>query len=126
MLKSGGGIGHAEEHDSGFIESSVGDEGSFPLVAFLNLDIVISSSYVKLGEDLGVFKFVDEVGDQGEGVCISDSMAVEVLVILAGLEASILFLNEEERGSLGGFGWMDFPRTKVFVDELICGLSFLD
>ena len=125
-MKSGGGIGHAEEHDSGFIESSVGDEGSFPLVAFLNLDIVISSSYVKLGEDLGVFKFVDEVGDQGEGVCISDSMAVEVLVILAGSEASILFLNEEERGSLGGFGWTDFPRTKVFVDELICGLSFLD
>ena len=125
-LKSGGRVGHAEEHDGGFIESSVGDEGGFPLVTFLNSDIVISPSYIKLGEDLGVFKFVDEVGDQGEGVCISDSMAVEVSVILAGLEAFILFLNEEERGSLGGFGQMDFPRMKVFVDELICGLPFLD
>ena len=104
----------------------MGDEGGFPLVAFLNLDIVISPLYVKLGEDLGVFKFVDEVRDQGEGVCISDSMAIEVSVILAGLEASILFLNEEERGGLGGFGQMDFPRMKVFVDELICGLPFLD
>ena len=53
-------------------------------------------------------------------------MAVEVLVILARSEASILFLDEEERGSLGGFGWMDFPRAKVFVNEFICSLSFFD
>ena len=104
----------------------MGDEGGFPLVAFLNLDIVISPSYVKLGEDLGIFKFVDEVRNQGEGVCILDSMAVEVPVILARLEASVLFLDKEERGSLGGFGWTDFPRVKVFVNELICGFSFFD
>ena len=104
----------------------MGDEGSFPLVTLLYLDIVISPSYVKLGEDLGVFKFVDEVRNQGEGVCISDSMAIEVSVILARSEASILFLNEEERGSLGGFGWTEFPRVKVFIDELICSLLFFD
>ena len=104
----------------------MGDEGSFPLVTFLNSDIVISPSYIKLGEDLGVFKFVDEVGNQGKGVCILDSVAVEVPVILARSEAAVLLLDEEERGSLGGFGWMDFPRAKVFVDELICGLSFFD
>ena len=62
-LKSGGGVGHAEEHDSGFIESSVGNEGGLPLVAILDLDIVISPLYVKLGKDLGIFEFVDEVGD---------------------------------------------------------------
>ena len=54
-LKGGGGIGHAEEHDSGFIKSSVGDEGSFPLIALLDSDVVVSPSYVKLSEDLGVF-----------------------------------------------------------------------
>ena len=54
-LKGGGRIGHAEEHDGGFIKSSVGDEGGFPLVAFLYLNIVVSPPYVKLGEDLGVF-----------------------------------------------------------------------
>ena len=53
-------------------------------------------------------------------------MAIEVSVILAGSEASILFLNEEERGGLGGFGRTEFPRMKVFVDELICGLPFFD
>ena len=59
--KVGGGIGHAKEHDSGFVESSVDNEGSLSLVAFLDLDVVISPSYVKLGEDLGVFEFVNEV-----------------------------------------------------------------
>ena len=125
-LKGGGRVGHAKEHDSGFIESSVGDEGGFPLVAFLDSDIVISPSYIKLGEDLGVFKFVDEVRNQGEGVCILDSMAIEISVVLARLEAAILFLNEEERRSLGRLGWTNFPRAKVFVDELISSLSFLD
>ena len=39
----------------------MGDEGGFPLVAFLDADIVISPAYVKLGEDLGISKFVNEV-----------------------------------------------------------------
>ena len=125
-LKGGGRIGHAEEHDGGFIKSSVGDEGGFPLVTFLDSDIVISPSHIKLGEDFGIFKFVDEIRNQGEGICISNSMAIEISVILARLEASILFFDEEERRSLGGFGRTNFPRVKVFVDELICSLSFLD
>ena len=108
-MKGGGRVGHAEEHDSGFIKSSVGDEGGFPLVAFFYSDIVISPSHIKLGEDLGVFKFVDEVGDQGEGICISNSMAVEISVILTRSEASILFFDKEEGGGLGGFGRTNFP-----------------
>ena len=59
----GGGVSHAKEHDSGFIESLVGNEGGLPLVAVLDSDIVIPPLYVKLGKDLGVFEFVDEVGD---------------------------------------------------------------
>ena len=50
--KVGGGIGHAKEHDSGFVEFSVGNEGSLPLVAFLDSDIVISPSYVNLVKTL--------------------------------------------------------------------------
>ena len=124
--KVGRGVGHAEEHNSGFIESPVGNESGFPLVSVLDSDVVISPLYIKLGEDLGVFEFVNEVRDQREGVCISDCMAVKVLVILAGLKASILFLDEEERRSLGGFGRMDLPRAKIFINELIYSFSFLD
>ena len=61
LLESGGGIGHAKEHDSGFVRSSVGNEGGLPLVTVLDSDVVISPSYIKLGEDLGVFEFVNEV-----------------------------------------------------------------
>ena len=125
-LKGGGRVGHAKEHNSGFVKSPVGNESGFPLVTVLDADIVISPLYIELGEDLGVFEFVNEVRDQREGVCISDSMAVKVSVVLAGSEASILFLDEEERRSLGGFGQMDFPGAKIFVNELIRSFSFLD
>ena len=60
-LKGGGGVGLAKEHNSGFIKSLVGNESGFPLVTILDSDVVISPSYVKLGEDLGVFEFVNEV-----------------------------------------------------------------
>ena len=53
-------------------------------------------------------------------------MVVKVTVILAGSEASILFLDKEERRSLGGFGQTDFPGAKVFINKLICGFSFFD
>ena len=121
-----GGVGHAKEHNSGLVESPVGNESGLPLVSVIDVDVVIPPSYVKLGEDLGVFDFVNEVRDQWEGVCISDCMAVKVLVVLAGSEASILFLDEEERRSLGGFGWTDFSGAKIFINELICSFPFFD
>ena len=55
-----------------------------------------------------------------------DSVTVEIGVVLARSKASILFFDKEERRGLGGFGQMDFPRIKVFINELICGLPFLD
>ena len=61
LLKSGEGIGHAEEHDSGFIEPVVGNEGSFPLVALFDMDIVVSPSYMKLHKDLDILEFVNKV-----------------------------------------------------------------
>ena len=60
-LECGGGVCHAEEHDRGFVKASVGDESGLPLVAFLDADVAVSPSYIKLGEDLGIFEFVDEV-----------------------------------------------------------------
>ena len=60
-MGGGGGVGHAKEHDSGFIESMVGNEGSLPLVTILDTDIVVSPSHIKLSEDFGIFQFVDEV-----------------------------------------------------------------
>ena len=51
-LKRGGGIAEPEEHDSGFIGSSVADECCLPFVTFLNLYVIVSPSKVYLCEVL--------------------------------------------------------------------------
>ena len=53
-LEHGRGIAKAKEHDGGFEESFVGDEGRFPLVAILDADIVVPPMDVELGEMVGV------------------------------------------------------------------------
>ena len=101
-LKHGGGVGKSKEHDGGFEESLMGNKGSSPLVSILDADIVVSPSYVELGEDLGVSKFIDEVGDKGKGVGITNGMFIEVAVVLARVESAILLFDEEEGCGLGG------------------------
>jgi len=41
-LEGGGGVGQAEEHDCGFEEPFVHDEGHLPSVFFLNKDFIVS------------------------------------------------------------------------------------
>ena len=81
----------------------MGDEGRFPLVSISDVDIVVSPSDVKFGEDL-VFHLINEILDQWEGVGVFDVVGVDVSVILAWSEGvrSILFINEEEGCCLGG------------------------
>ena len=63
-LESGGRIGHPKEHDGWFVESAVSNEGGFPLVAFLNANIIVPPSDIKLSKDFGVLEFVNEVRDK--------------------------------------------------------------
>ena len=83
-LESGGSIAEPKEHDSGFKESQGGDESSFPLIFLSDANVVISPMNVKFGEQGGFFHIIDEFGNQGERVGISDSVGVQVVVILAG------------------------------------------
>ena len=53
-LECGRGVGETEEHDGGFEEPLMGDEGGFPLVSILDMDIVVSPSYIEFGEDFGI------------------------------------------------------------------------
>ena len=82
----------------------MGDEGCFPSVSILDVDIVVSPLDVKFGEDLGVFHLINEVLDQWEGVGIFDGVGVDVSVILAWLEGvgGVLLIDEEEGCCLGG------------------------
>ena len=50
----------------------IGFEGSFPLIARMYVNIVIPPLNVKLGKDMSIFKFVDDIRDEGEGILVLD------------------------------------------------------
>jgi len=52
-LESGGTVCEAKEHNKGFVQATVGLEGSLPFIAFLYLDIVETPSDVQFCEVLG-------------------------------------------------------------------------
>ena len=80
----------------------MGDEGRFPLVAILDMDVVISPMNIEFGEVVSVFQLVHEVRDERKGVGVTDGVFIEVSVVLAGVEFSVFLFDEEERGRLGG------------------------
>ena len=108
-LEGSGGVGESEEHHRGFEESFVGDEGRLPLVTIFDSYVVVPPADVELSEDLGIPEFVYEIRDEGEQVGVTDSMFVDVSVVLARTESSIFLFDEEERQSLGGVRGADFP-----------------
>ena len=108
-LECGGGVAKTKEHDSGFKESLVGDEGCLPLMTIFDVDIVVPPSNIKLSEVVSIFQLVHEVGDEGKGIGILGGVFIEVSVVLTRAEFSIFLFDKEERGRLGGVGRMNLP-----------------
>ena len=104
MLECGGGVAKAEEHDSRFEESFVGDESRLPLVTILDVDIVVPPTDIKFGEVTSIFQLVNEIRNERKGVGVVGGVFVEVPVILARMEFSIFLFDKEEGGHLGGIG----------------------
>ena len=102
-LEGGGSIAESKEHDSGFKESHGGNESGFPLIFLLDADVVISRTNVEFGEQGGLLHVINEFWDEGEWIGISDSVGVQVVVILTWAKGSVLLWYEEEGGGLGGF-----------------------
>ena len=100
VLECGWGVGKPKEHDCWLEKPFMGDKGGFPLVTVFDADVVVTPSDVKLGKQLGVFELIDEIGDKGEGVSISNGMFIQVVVILTGTKATIFFFDKEEWGCL--------------------------
>ena len=102
-LEHGGSIAESKEHDGGFEESHGGNESSFPLILLSDVNVVISPMNVEFGEQCGLLHIIDEFWDEREWIGISDSVGVQVAVILAWTKGSILLWYKEEGGGLGGF-----------------------
>ena len=124
-LEGCGGVGESEEHHGRFEESLMGDEGGFPLVSVFDSYIVISPPNIEFGEDLSVSQFIYEVRDERKGVGVADGVFIDVAVVLARAESSILLFDEEERRGLGGVGRADLPRGEVFVQKVFSGFAFI-
>ena len=86
----------------------MGEEGGFPLVPVLDSDIIVPPSNVEFGEDFCPLEFIDEVGNEWEGVCVANSVFINVAIVLARSKTTIFLLDEEERGCLWGVGGADF------------------
>ena len=81
-LKHGGSVAESEEHDSGFKESHGSNESSFPLIFPPDADVVIPPTNIKFGEQGGLLHVIDEFWDEEEWIGISDSVGVQIAVIL--------------------------------------------
>jgi hypothetical protein len=60
-LESSGRVGEPEEYNARFKKTLIGDEGCLPFIAFLNPDILIAPTNIKLGEDLCIPKLIDYI-----------------------------------------------------------------
>ena len=75
-LEHGQGVAESEEHDSGFVGSSVADECGFPFVTFLDPNIVVSPLKVYLREVLQSLELVNELQDERERIVVSYGMLI--------------------------------------------------
>ena len=117
-------IAETEKHDCGFIETKESNECSLPMILFTNANIIISPLDVEFGEESGVFHVIDQLRNEWERIPIVDGMAVKVAIILTRMKCSILFRNEEEWGSLWGFGGYNASGLQMFFDESFAGFLF--
>ena len=117
-LEHSQGVAESKEHDSGFIESLVANEHSFPFVSFLDSYVIVSPPKVYLHEVLRSLELVDELRDKREGVVISYCMLVQVLVVLNHPLSSVLLWHEEYGRRLFRLGQADIPFGELLVDEL--------
>ena len=124
-LESGWSITEPKEHDGRFKESKRSDECSFPLVFFVNTNVVESPSDIKLGEYHQVLHVVNQFGNKRQGVGIADSMGIQVPIILARAKRTIFLCYKEKGSGLWGLGWNNSSGLKVFIDEHLACLLFL-
>ena len=75
-LKGTGRVCQSKEHDPWFKEIIFGLKCRFLFISCFDLNVVISPSYVKFGEDICILYLTDEIGDERKGVLVPDGVFV--------------------------------------------------
>ena len=97
-----GAVCESKVHYQWFKKSALCPESSFPLVTFLDADVIVAPSDVQFCEVPRAAKSVNEVVNKRKGVSVLDSDLVQSAVILDESEAAVLFLDEKDWGSCKG------------------------
>ena len=111
VLEDGRGISKTEEHHSWFEKSLMDNKDGFPLMSVLDLDIIVSPLDIKFGEDFRPLEFIDEIRNEWKGVCVTDSVFINVAVVLARAKAIIFLLDKKEGECLWGVEGADFASS---------------
>ena len=102
-LKSRRSVAEAKEHYGGFKEAERSDECRFPLVFLPDANVVIAPSNIELGEQCGVLHIIDQLRDEGKGIPIVDGVGVEISIVLARSQGSVLLGHKEKQRGLWRF-----------------------
>jgi hypothetical protein len=81
-LEGGRRIGETEEHDHVFKEPFWGEKGSFPFICLFNLNVVVSPSDVKLGEQGTSAEAINGLGNEGGDISVFLSPFVDWAIVL--------------------------------------------
>src|SRR5882672_4145106 len=116
-LKHSGGIGESHGHNQEFERAISGVKGCLPLVASGDVHIVVVSTQVELGVDLGTSELVKEVGDKRDWVLILPGELVEVPKVDTESQGPIFLLPKQDRGTCWRLGQSDEPFAKHVIKE---------
>src|SRR3979490_2785844 len=104
-------------HYQWFKKSAVCPESSFPLVTFLDVDIIVAPLDVQFCEVPRAAKSVNEVVNKWKGVSVLNSDLIQSVVILDELEDAVLFLDKKDWGSDRRFRWAYVSSFECFIKE---------
>jgi len=121
-------IALAKEHQCWFIKSIGSSESGLPLIGLLDPIIVVPPVDVQLGEALIMLQHIDKDGDARKGISVFEGMGVDITMVLAGPEYTILLRNKEEGQSLwelkrNNFSFLQISSMNVLKASISCGLS---
>ena len=62
----------------------MGLESCLPLISISDANVIVSKTDVEFSEPFRFFEFVEDRRDEGNWICVFDSMFVQVPIILTG------------------------------------------
>ena len=114
-LKSGGGVGKSERHNTPLKRTIASAEHGFPLVTFMDPDKMIGMPEVDFGEVTSFLQTIQEIRDSGERILVFLRDLVQAMEIDTEAEGAILFPDEDYRSPAWGPSWADEAIRQMLV-----------